>query len=561
MTRQAITRAVAVARRRRRSVLWLDDLQDYLGAEGLTPSALDSLLDTRRGRVVVVATMRSEEHRRFEAREESRLTGPDRDAWRTQRDVLRRAVVIRLARRWSDGECHRAGNFRADPRIRLALRNHHRFGIAEMIAAGPELLTSWQNAWAPGANPRGAAVVAAAVDCRRAGLKRPVLREWLRHLHVRYLEERGGPDLQPESFDDAMRWACQAAFATSGLLTGNYTQGYMAFDYLLEVPDLPAVPDHLWDGLLQRSDPPDAYDLGIVAHQEGRLARAVTALERASQAGVPGADLALAIALGDSGKPRRAVRGLRAVVEERTTRLGLTHPDTLVARHQLAFFVSECGDWPTATELSARLVEDMGRTLGAGHPDTLSARHQLAYCMGESGDPDAAAARLRVLRNDRRRILGPAHPQTIGTTRTLIWYAAVNGPLEEAEADMRQLLRTAVEALGPDESHTLAIRSSLASFALRAGRTDEAVSAFHRLAQARTALLGAAHPHTVRTLLDAARALAAAGDRGRASAALDEAVRHASRSLEPGHRLLREAESLLAAVHHGPTPGGDGGHA
>ncbi len=164
LTRTALAAAIEVARRRRRAVLWLDDLEDYLGADGVTTSMLAGLLQGRSGRAVVLATMRSEEYRRYDAREESRLTGSDRDAWRVQREVLDRARKIRLARHWTPAEQQRAAAHRADPRIRLALKSCDRFGVAEVVAAGPELLAAWENAWAPGANPRGAAVVATAVE-------------------------------------------------------------------------------------------------------------------------------------------------------------------------------------------------------------------------------------------------------------------------------------------------------------------------------------------------------------------------------------------------------------
>ncbi|NXY98399.1 hypothetical protein HYE82_29300 [Streptomyces sp. BR123] len=90
--------------------------------------------------------------------------------------MLQQAEVVRLARRWSQEERRRAAAHRQDPRIGAALHGAQRFGIAEVLAAGPELLAAWQNAWVPGAHPRGAAVVAAAVDCRRAGLQAPVSR-------------------------------------------------------------------------------------------------------------------------------------------------------------------------------------------------------------------------------------------------------------------------------------------------------------------------------------------------------------------------------------------------
>ncbi|WP_435191404.1 hypothetical protein [Streptomyces sp. bgisy126] len=197
MAEPALAHAVEVASRRRRAVLWLDDLENYPGADGMTASAPAELVQGRPGRMVVLAAMRSQEVRRYEAREESRLTGPDRDAWRVQREVLHLASRIESQRHWSPEEIRRARAHEGDPRTGLAPGSCDRFGLAEVISAGPELLAAWHNAWAPGANPRRAAIVAAAVDCRRSGLRRPVSRQWLQGLHLPCLAAREGRICSP----------------------------------------------------------------------------------------------------------------------------------------------------------------------------------------------------------------------------------------------------------------------------------------------------------------------------------------------------------------------------
>ncbi|MGW4686383.1 hypothetical protein ACWEPM_15980 [Streptomyces sp. NPDC004244] len=423
---------------------------------------------------MVLATLRTEEYRRFDAREESRLTGSDRDAWRTQRDVLRRAEVVRLARQWSPEERRRAADHRQDPRINTALRAGERFGIAEVLSAGARLLAAWQHAWAPGANPRGAAVVAAAVDCRRAGLHRPVSRERLCELHVPHLAARGGGDLRPEPFAEAMDWACAAGYATSGLLVGDRSQGYAAFDYLIDTPGLAPVPDHLWRTLVTRVTPAEAYDMGLLAHQEGRSRRAAEALSRARRGGVTGADFLLAITLGDAGRTRWAAAELAGIARRRENRLGPRHPDTLAARHQQAFFTGEAGGPRAAASLFATLVADTAAVLGPDHPDTLAARHQLAHFTGQSGDSMEAARQLARLLADRLPVQGAEHPQVLATRRSLIWYGA--GDPARIEQQSAELLADAERLLGPDDPHTLAVRSTRASLAARAGRTAEALA-------------------------------------------------------------------------------------
>ncbi|MFE2306262.1 tetratricopeptide repeat protein, partial [Streptomyces sp. NPDC059411] len=544
LSRAALPEAVRIAARRRRAVLWLDDLEDHLGAGGLTAAQLASL-----GTAVVIATMRVQEYRRYDAREESRLTGSDRDAWRAQRDLLQQAAVLRLPRHWSESERRRAAAHQGDPRIGAALRAGERFGVAEVLAAGPELLASWENGWAPGANPRGAAVVAAAVDCRRAGLRRPVSREWLRELHAPYLAARGGGDLQPEPFAEAMDWACAAAYATSGLLIGNYGAGFTAFDYLLNAPGHAGVPvpDHLWSGLLARVGPADAYDMGLVAHQDGRLARAVEALDLARRGGVPGAELPLAIAIGDSGKPRRAAADLAGIARRRTDRLGPRHPETLTSRHQLAFFIGESGAHRAAATRFAALVSDAGEVLGPDHPDTLAARHQLAYFTGAAGDTGAAARQLEALLADRLRVHGPGHPLVLAARRSLIWFRSfASDDPAAADRELAELLAEAEERIGPDDPHTLAIRGSRAALAARAGRAAEAAGAWAELTADRTRVLGADHPHVIYARLEWARALIARGRTSEAGALLNGVLAQAQSVLEPGHLHLRTARELLA---------------
>ncbi|MFD3681931.1 hypothetical protein [Streptomyces sp. NPDC058613] len=580
LSRAALPEAVRVAARRRRAVLWLDGLDDHLGAGGLTAAHLDGL----RG-AVVVATMRAAEYRRHQAREASRLTGCDRGAWRTEAELLGRAAVVPVARSWSPRERRRAAARRDDPRIGAALEAGEGRGPAEVLAGGERSVARWTGGWTPGAQPAGAAVVAAAVDCRRAGLRRPVARAWLRALYPAYLAGRDGGargagrgaepgsatgsgpgagegfgrgsggatgqgfgDAFGEAFGPALVWACAAVHraGAGGLLAGSDVLGYTADGCLLDAPGLGPVPEHLWRGLLARAGPGDAYDLGLVARQEGRPARAVRALTAARRGGVAEAELPLALAVGDAGRPRRAAADLAALTRRRELRLGPRHPDTLAARHQLAFFTGEAGHAGAAAARFGLLAADAGAVLGPGHPDTLAARHQLAFFTGEAGDPRAAARQLACLLADALPVLGADHPRVLAVRRGLIWYR----PAEPAGAgrEWAALLADTEGHLGPDDPHTLAVRAGQAALAARTGRTAEAVRAWAALTADRARVLGSDHPHVVHSRLEWARALIADGRQREASELLLRVVGEAGRFLEPGHRHLRLARELRAGL-------------
>jgi len=133
--RQAIDAAVRVAQRvRQPCVVWLDDLERFLGTGGLTRAELQGLLHGRVREHCVVATMRTEEYARFT---HAARRGRDRlsaDAQRAGEDVLRLAQQIRPDRSWSPAEVRRATAYGSDPRMREAVGHAHTFGIAEYLA-------------------------------------------------------------------------------------------------------------------------------------------------------------------------------------------------------------------------------------------------------------------------------------------------------------------------------------------------------------------------------------------------------------------------------------------
>jgi hypothetical protein len=150
--RDAVSMAIERAVAARRCVLWLDDLEDYLGAGGLTRGDIARVLAGKRSHRVIVATLR--------AAEESRLTsepaGED-GRWQVRRDaceVLEQACRLPLARMLSREEKDAARAQVWDPRIAAALTQSDIYGLAEYLAAGPELLRDWENAWSANTDPQ-----------------------------------------------------------------------------------------------------------------------------------------------------------------------------------------------------------------------------------------------------------------------------------------------------------------------------------------------------------------------------------------------------------------------
>jgi eukaryotic-like serine/threonine-protein kinase len=101
------------------TVLWLDDLERFLGSGGLTGAEIHEILMSPGEDRYIVATMRSEEYAKFSGRISQGLGGLGRDALRQGWDVLRLAARVEVARQWSAEEIDRARQMTGDPRLEV----------------------------------------------------------------------------------------------------------------------------------------------------------------------------------------------------------------------------------------------------------------------------------------------------------------------------------------------------------------------------------------------------------------------------------------------------------
>ncbi|MFB7503050.1 tetratricopeptide repeat protein [Streptomyces broussonetiae] len=243
-----------------RHVLWLDDLEHYLRAGGLEPSLLTSLI---RARLVVLATLRDERYDslREAADDVSGAGGHGRMEAETGLRVLNMVEPVVVRRLWSDAELARVAQA-DDSRLHEAHARHGTHGIAEYLAAGPELLAEWRRAGRSTAgrgHPRGAALVAAAVDLARVGMIGDLPVALLHEVHHHHLKALGGAALRPESFADAVAWASQVRYGVASLLMEGEEEGTKRpFDYLVDSvardPAAPNVPEPVWLTALKYAD-------------------------------------------------------------------------------------------------------------------------------------------------------------------------------------------------------------------------------------------------------------------------------------------------------------------
>ena len=526
--RPAISAAVSQIERYNRWVLWLDDLQEFLGAEGLTKTMLARLLSGP-GRHAIVATIRATEHARIT--DDFAYSEADQAAHelnRDARDVIDQARLIRIERDFTPAELDRARDRRWDPRIADALEYSGRHGITAYLAAGPQLLDLWEDAWDKRGRPRGAALVAASVDCRRAGLTRPVPRDLIVALHPDYLLDRGGASLTPEPLIEAWAWATSPERPTTSFLTpatdtsGNFAEAssYDVFDYLVDMARIKRtgaerVPDRTLRLCIEYADSTEADRVGNTAHRTGRYLIALDAYAHAA----------------------------RKHAEE----FGPDHPATLTSRSNLALVLHDLGRFSDAEREHAAVLADRTRVLGADHSSTLTSRSNLALVLHDLGRLSEAESEYRAVLAARSQVLGPEDPPTLTVQHHLARVLHDQGRLAEAESEYRVVLAVREHALGLDHPDTLHSHERLARVLHDLGRLDEAESEHMLELRARTEMLGRTDAEPARrfaeVLQDLGRLDDAEEEQGAALAALALAPHN-----HPGRSLISR-ETFLRIMH------------
>jgi len=286
-------------------VVWLDDLERFLGTDGLTIGLLNRLTS---GRAIVVATIRVEQRETY--RPGDKLRPPE---W----EVLQRFNEISLERRLTDPELVQVRETVSDPGV-LAAVDH--YGLAEYLGAGPEAVDKFDKGEI--ANPVGQALVRAAVDWRRSGLIRPASREILAKALLTYLTDRPDVSITDQAIDGGLAWATAKINETVALLgqvyTGSNGPVFEAFDYLIDqlIRTSTPVPDPMWALALEQAGFDELPEIGLTAYGAGNLATAETAWRHAAAKGDSKVASWAALSLGQLFlEPQGDVEGAKAAYQ------------------------------------------------------------------------------------------------------------------------------------------------------------------------------------------------------------------------------------------------------
>ncbi|MDV7219295.1 tetratricopeptide repeat protein [Streptomyces prunicolor] len=365
--------------RTERCAVWLDDLDVHLGNGGLEPRLLGQLTEVE---AVVLATMREEAYAKYARRTSA------------QGRLLGLAQLVELPRAWGPAE-RKCAEETGDPRLIEAARESGTVGVATYLAIGPRLWNDWQLAPNRERHPRAHALVRAAVDLARCGLKGPLPQDLLVTVHEGY----GIAGLERESLEDAWEWAGRKRYGVLHMLScGEGEQGRFGdvLPYFVHTAEqdegVPPVAGWVWGHALEAARVnPAAYDV------ENVVAGARAAYLREAEAGDGRAMHALGLleeSLGEGEKAeswfRRAAEAGRGESAGHLGRLLVERGENREAERYLEL-AAEAGEHKAATLLGKLLRDRAAKWFRAaaesGNPE---AAHQLGDLLVSAGDLDEA---------------------------------------------------------------------------------------------------------------------------------------------------------------------------
>ncbi|GAA0232650.1 hypothetical protein GCM10010492_34270 [Saccharothrix mutabilis subsp. mutabilis] len=279
-----------------RTVVWLNELQEYLGASGDQGERVVGMLrallnDSRRAPVLVLGTLWREHH-------EALTQGQG-----SQTIALLAGHVIPVSDEFEDVDLPAlAQAAKADPRLAWASKNAERRQITQSLAGAPELLDRWRTA------PRAAeAVLRTAVDVRRLGYSEDLSARFLAQGALAYLNEVDVDQLGEDWFERALGYATRLCKGAPGPLI-RHPAGtdraplYRLHDYLYQQGkqdrERERCPAGLWDVLVEHvTGVDDLVTLAEQAQQRGLYAVAARLADRALGVASDGSGAATARAM------------------------------------------------------------------------------------------------------------------------------------------------------------------------------------------------------------------------------------------------------------------------
>jgi tetratricopeptide (TPR) repeat protein len=254
------------------TVIWLDDINFYIGAGGITGNALQRLANEGN---IVIATIRARAYSRYM---------PSSDVKSPEWDVLKTFEKVFLDRELSAAEKERISDSLDDDIIEARIS---RVGLGEYVGAA-ELIDE-NLKLGPSVSPVGFAMVRGAADWRRVGIDRPIPGLLLPLLATPYLEEqRRFEDIASDTYATALAWATRDINEEVSLLRRVGEDSFAIFDYALDLISAKSddLPDTAWEVVIGAATPAELLSVGYTAWVTyGIFETALAAWSKATESG------------------------------------------------------------------------------------------------------------------------------------------------------------------------------------------------------------------------------------------------------------------------------------
>lgn len=192
-------------------------------------------------------------------------------------------------------------------------------------------------------------------------------------------------------------------------------------------------------------------------------------------------------------------------------------------------------------EVAAKLAD----TAGPYHPQTLTARHALAWYTGMSGDHEEAIRLWQDLIPALRHAFGRSHETTYSAKRLMAWNVGIAVGSPEAVRLLKELVPVTARLFGQKDLHVMEARLLLAWHVGETGRRSRAVRLLRKVVADLAGTAGPRHEDTLEARLLLAWNTDKAGDRAKAVRLLWELLPDSARALGPDHVQCVEARRLL----------------
>lgn len=182
--------------------------------------------------------------------------------------------------------------------------------------------------------------------------------------------------------------------------------------------------------------------------------------------------------LGLSGELDAARDQLESLVDECTRILGPGHRETLNIRLRQAWAVASAGDVTSACALSTAILADYVAILGLSHPDTRIARVHHAKHLNMCGCWSEARDELAELADELTDVFDPRHRTVLDIRLERAIVAVNSGEPERGLEEIKDIYADCCEALGPTDRDTLLARLNIAWARGKAGDLVGAIEDF-----------------------------------------------------------------------------------